>query len=127
MISRPVWSRVMSSLPPPAGSRNACAQPYAGLGSGVSGRPLSEACQLALAGSASTSVPPAAGAAAPLTLTVPDARSTWAPPGSTTRTRPAGTLTRHSAKEEVWLTGRSPTTPSSSRASPGSTGAGSRT
>jgi hypothetical protein len=79
------------------------------------------------AGSASTNVPPAAGTLAPATRTVPEFTATTVPFCSTTRTRAVVPDTRHSANSVVWLTGRKPGTPSSSRARAGLIGAGSRT
>jgi len=72
--------RLTDSVPPPAGSRNPCAQPFTGAASGVSGWPFKVADQPA-AGAASISVPPAAGAFAPATLTGPDGTATTVPPG----------------------------------------------
>ncbi len=84
----------MSSTPPPAGSRKASAQLPAGEVTGVSGVPLSVAFQPP-AGSASSMVPPAAGARAPETPVGPDGTATTVPLGSTTRTRADNSVTRH--------------------------------
>jgi hypothetical protein len=78
-------------------------------------------------GSASTNVPPVAGTPAPATRTVPEFTGTTVPFASTTRTRAVVSDTRHSANAAVWLTGRRPGIPSSSRARAGLIGAGSRT
>ncbi len=65
-----------------------------------------------------------AGAAAPATPTAPECSGTILPLASTTRTRAGKSASRHSANADVELTGRSPATPSSTRASAGLTGAG---
>ena len=113
-------------MPPPDGSRNAWAQPSTG-GSDCSAVPFSVADQPP-AGSASTSVPPLRGAAAPDT---PDlARRTpgpRVPSGSMTRAWAVVSATRHSWNVPVLLTGRSAGTSFSVLASVPFTGAGSST
>ena len=113
----------MVTWPPPGGNRNACAHAPAGDGTWVSALPLSVALQPP-AGSASSRVPPAAGAGAPETDTGPDRKATTVPFGSTTLALAGTSVSRHRAKAEVAVTGRRPATPSRSRARLGSTGAG---
>jgi len=81
----------MLSAAPPGGSVNACAQLPAGEGTGASARPFADALQPS-AGSASISVPPAAGTGAPDTPTWPDATGTIVPSGSRTLTLAGGVI-----------------------------------
>ena len=119
----------MMIVPPPGGSRNACAQAPAGDGTAVSAWPFRLAFQPP-DGSASSSVPPACGAVAPLTPSRPDGSAVIVPSGWTTRTRAGVWVSRHSSKAGVdpeaggELTGRSPATPSISRARSALTGEG---
>ena len=123
---RPSWEWEMSRVPPPGGSRKACAHAPAGDGTDWSAVPLRVAVQPP-AGSASSSVPPPRGAAAPETLTCPEGTATSLPPGPATRTRAVVVATRHSWKSAVLLTGRRSATLFSVPASAASAGAGSRT
>src|SRR5258707_14701259 len=95
----------MSRVPPPGGSRKACAQAPAGDGTDCSAVPLRVAVQPP-AGSASSRVPPLRGAAAPATLTSPDGTGTSLPPAAATPTRAVVCATRQSWNVAVLLTGR---------------------
>ena len=85
--------RLMVTVPPPGGSRKAWAQPPAGEGTWVSACPFRAACQPP-AGSASSRMPPAAGAA-PDAPTAPELTATTAPDGSTTLTRAGSAASFH--------------------------------
>src|SRR6185437_15886027 len=82
--TRPVWPTLSS--PPPGGSLYAWAHAPAGDATGVRDRPFTEALQPPV-GSASISVPPAAGAGTPVTPIGFEAIGSTVPLGSTTVTR----------------------------------------
>ncbi len=85
---------LIESLPPPAGSTNPCAQPPTGVAIGRSARPLRVAVHPPY-GSASTRVPPVAGALALLMLTGLAASVVTVPSGAITRARATGPATCH--------------------------------
>ena len=90
--TRPSWLRLTVSDPPPAGSRNPCAQPSTGAASGVSGMPV-ERRGPAPGRLGEHQRPAGGGHLGAATLTVPEFTGTTVPPGSTTCTR--AVVSRH--------------------------------
>jgi hypothetical protein len=90
----------MVSVPPPGGSRNACAQAPDGDRMAVSPWP-STAADHPPAGSASSRVPPAAGTRAPATPTGPEGIATTVPFRSMTLTRDGALASFHRSKADV--------------------------